>query len=151
MSDTKTFSIAGTSTLSGVNTYRFATGKATVRAGVLKRNGHTDIALQDLPSAMTKADAIAFLTQAGITAIVPKSGRKPAVVKTPEQIAEEAAAAKREERNAARRAARAAAKSTTATEGDENFVAGSADELINATPDAELIGTETLPETVTAE
>lgn len=143
MADNKTFTIAGTSTKDGANTFRFATGKATVRTGVLKRNGHTDIALQDLPQPMTKTDAIAFLGKSGITAVVPKSGRKAAVVQTPEQIAEAAEAAKKEARNAARRLARASAKKGAAVEGDASFIAGTADELLNAEPDAEVVRTVT--------
>jgi len=60
MSD-KLFTLAGVSTLKGVKTMRFATGKTNVRTGVLKRNGHTDIALFDLPKPMSKLDAAAWL------------------------------------------------------------------------------------------
>lgn len=145
MTDTKTYTIAGTSTLDGVNTYRFATGKATVRAGVLKRNGHTDIALRDLPGAMSKTDAVAFLVKEGITAVLPKSGRKATVVKTPEEIAAEAEAAKKAAKNEARRLARKASKTANVESDDAAFVAGSADALIATPPDAEQVETETFP------
>lgn len=145
MTDSKTYTIAGTSTLNGATTFRFATGKATVRAGVLKRGGHTDIALQDLPSAMTKEDAIKFLEKGGITAVLPKSGRKAAITKTPEEIAAEAEEAKRAARNEARKLARANAKQKTATESDAAFVEGSPEALINAPPAAEQIDDEDAP------
>jgi hypothetical protein len=121
MSD-KLFTIAGTSTLNGVNTYRFATGKATTRAGVLKRNGHTDIDLRDLPDPMSKEDAVLFLTKAGVTAVLPKSGRKAAVTETPEEIAERIATEKKNAANEKRRLARAAAKAAK----DEEFINGTA-------------------------
>lgn len=53
--------IAGTSVLNGKLTYRFASGKVSVREYKLKKTGHSDISLQELPEPMTKADAIAFL------------------------------------------------------------------------------------------
>lgn len=139
MADSKTYTIAGTSSKDGVNTYRFATGKATVRAGVLKRNGHTDIALRDLPSPMTKDDAVAYLQKEGIAAVVPKSGRKAAAVKSPEEIAAEAEAAKKAAANERRKAARKAAKTANVTEADKEFVEGSAESLINTLPNVEEI------------
>lgn len=72
----KKFTLAGTSTLKGVNTYRFATGNVKVRTGVLKRNGHSDIKLLELPQAMTKEDATAWLSGQGITAHMPTGHRK---------------------------------------------------------------------------
>jgi len=74
--DTKLFSIAGTSTFRGENTFRFANGNIRNRELVLKRNGHIDIALQELPYPMTKADASAWLkSEEGIKAVMPKTGR----------------------------------------------------------------------------
>ncbi len=143
MASDKLFTIAGTSTVKGVNTYRVATGKAKVRTGVLTRNGHTDVDLRDLPSPMTKDDAIAFLQAQGIEATVLKSGRKPAVVLTPEQILEAATEAKRIAKNEARKAARAAAKLLEVKAADDAFLTGAADgsaeSLIEATPDVEVI------------
>lgn len=114
----KDFTIAGTSTLNGVNTYRFATGKVSVRAGKLRRSGHTDIELNELPSPMSKEAAIEWLTSQGITAVLP-SNRKPAVELTDEQkaAAEQAkidAEAKREAEKAERETAKAAEKAEKA-------------------------------------
>lgn len=120
----KMYTIAGVSTRENEVTFRFATGKAAVRAGVLKRNGHTDIDLRDLPNEMTKADAQAFLEAQGITAVVPVSGRKAAVVQTPEEIEEARVAAEKEVKNTARRAARAAAKAAEVAAADGEFIAG---------------------------
>ena len=55
----KLFTVAGYSTLNGETKARFATSMDRVK--VLARNGHTDIQLQSLPSAMTKEAAVAFL------------------------------------------------------------------------------------------
>lgn len=67
----KLFTIAGTSTVNGVNTYRVANGKAKVREGVLRRAGHTDISLRDLPNEMSKPNAIAWLNAQGVQAVLP--------------------------------------------------------------------------------
>lgn len=58
---TSTFTIAGFSTLSGQRKVRFANGTVEARSKILERNGHVDIDLQVLPSAMTKAEAMQFL------------------------------------------------------------------------------------------
>lgn len=143
MSNDKLYTIAGTSTIKDVNTFRFATGKAKVRAGVLTRNGHTNVDLRDLPDPMTKVDAIAFLESQGVQATMLKSGRKPTVVKTPEEIAAEAVEAKKNAANEARRLQRAAAKAAKVQSEDASFLAGitdgSAEALIEATPDAEVV------------
>lgn len=73
--DKRLFTIAGTSTFRGVNTFRFATGSAHSRSLILKRNGHIEIKLVDLPQAMTKADAMLYLKSKGVEAVVPKTGR----------------------------------------------------------------------------
>ena len=57
----KTFTIAGVSTLSGVTKQRFANGSLANRTKVLERNGHTDIKLVELPSAMDKDAARAYI------------------------------------------------------------------------------------------
>ena len=67
----KLFTIAGTSTVNGVNTYRVANGKVAVREGVLRRAGHTDISLRDLPNEMSKPNAIAWLNAQGVQAVLP--------------------------------------------------------------------------------
>lgn len=56
----KLFTVAGTSNLNGVTKMRFANDLKS-RIKILERNGHTEIQLFELPRAMTKADAIAYL------------------------------------------------------------------------------------------
>jgi hypothetical protein len=56
----KLFTVAGTSRLNGVVKFRFA-NDLKGRIKVLAKNGHTDIRLIELPEAMTKEGAIAFL------------------------------------------------------------------------------------------
>ena len=55
----KLYTVAGTSTLNGKSSYRFANSMS--RAGVLARNGHEDVKLVALPEPMTKESAIAYL------------------------------------------------------------------------------------------
>jgi hypothetical protein len=58
----KTFNIAGHSILDGVFKFRFANSPSTKpRTTVLERNGHTDIALYLLPTAMEKTPAIEWV------------------------------------------------------------------------------------------
>lgn len=64
----KRFNVAGVSNLEGQAKYRFASGSAASRAKVLSKNGHTNIDLRELPSAMTKQQAIEHLNKLGITA-----------------------------------------------------------------------------------
>lgn len=100
----KLYTIAGTSTLNGVNTYRFATGKLNIRVSKLKRHGHNDVQLMTLPAAMNKKDAVAWLVAQGIAASIPRTGRGAKTVElTPEQTAAAVAAAAQ---NAAAAAAR---------------------------------------------
>ena len=92
----KTFTIAGTSTdENGNTTYRFANGESKVRTGVLRRAGHTNIDLKDMPSAMNKEQAVGWLNAQGIVAVLPKTGRGAAakVEANPEQVAVAEAAA----------------------------------------------------------
>lgn len=84
----KLFTIAGTSILNNVRTYRFASGNIKTRVGVLKRNNHLDIQLFELPNPMDKTAAIQWLNSQGIDAVVPITGRKK-VEYTPEEIAEQ--------------------------------------------------------------
>lgn len=128
------YELAGTSYYKRVMTFRFADGKVNVRAGVLRRAGHEDIQLHQLPHPMTKEAAAAWLTQQGLArnAVMPYGHRKTknpkkergdvqaapaapaAPVKTAEEVAAEMAAAKlaaKRARDAERkRAKRAAAK-----------------------------------------
>jgi hypothetical protein len=69
----KLFSVAGVSTLAGERTFRFANTMDRVKG--LLRSGHTDVELMELPGAMTKEEAVAFLATKGITAEL-KSVRK---------------------------------------------------------------------------
>ena len=85
MPNSKLFTIAGTSVLNGELTYRFATGKMGVRINKLKKTGHSDIALQELPNPMTKVDAVAFLLSTGVEAVLPK-GRTKAVKPVSETV-----------------------------------------------------------------
>jgi ribosomal protein S30 len=72
----KLFTVAGTSSLDGVVKFRVANGTAAARANVLAKNGHTCIELQDLPEAMTKEAAQAFLKYVeGTAATVTKAGK----------------------------------------------------------------------------
>jgi hypothetical protein len=57
----KLFTIAGTSNLNGKVKFRFATGTVKHRSLVLARNGHSNIKLFELPNAMSKEDARAFV------------------------------------------------------------------------------------------
>lgn len=92
----KTFTLAGTSTdENGNTTYRFANGESKVRTGVLRRAGHTNIDLKDLPQAMNKEQAIGWLNAQGIVAVLPKTGRGAGSKQeaSPEQVAVAEAAA----------------------------------------------------------
>lgn len=71
----KLYTIAGTSIINGITTYRFATGDLRVRVRVLKRNDHTDIQLFELAGPMTKDAAIQWLNSQGIDARLPAVGR----------------------------------------------------------------------------
>jgi len=55
----KQFTVAGVSTLNGVVKYRVA--NSLKREAILKKSGHTDIKLIELPKAMSKEDAFAFI------------------------------------------------------------------------------------------
>jgi len=115
----KLFTIAGTSTVNGVNTYRVANGKAKVREGVLRRAGHTDISLRDLPNEMSKPNAIAWLNAQGVTAVLPV---KNAVVGRPTK-----SATLKAERDAAKaaaaKAAAAAQEAAPVAQEDADFLA----------------------------
>jgi hypothetical protein len=86
----KLFTIAGTSVLNGVRTYRFANGSVKVRVGVLRRNDHSEIELFELPEAMDKDVAIQWLSTQGIEAIKPVTGRAAGAPIDPEILAQQA-------------------------------------------------------------
>ena len=73
----KTFTVAGVSTLEGVVKFRVANGTAAARAKVLERSGHTNIKLEDLKKPMTKEAAYEYLAAKGF------KETKEAVAKTP--------------------------------------------------------------------
>lgn len=120
----KLFTIAGTSTLDGVNTFRFATGKLNVRTAKLKRHGHVDVDLVELPQAMNKQDAVEFLIQQGREAVVPTNRKSKPVELTEEQKAAAKLAAKRAADAERKRAKRAAEKAARVAAQDANFLAG---------------------------
>ena len=125
--NTKLFTIAGTSTLNGENTFRFATGKVSVREYKLGRTGHSNIALQELPQPMTKQDAIAFLQSKGVQAVMPVGRRSvQAVEMTEEQIAAAAEAELKAAFVARMAAARAAKAAERQAKEDADFWAAQA-------------------------
>jgi hypothetical protein len=96
-----TYNVAGFSTKNGKVSARVANGTAAARAKVLERDGHTSIDLIDLPSPMSKEDAIAFASKAiGVQApakaearpakvtSAPKAPKSVKVVKTVAQVQE---------------------------------------------------------------
>lgn len=56
----KTFTMVGVSTQAKITKFRVANGDMAQRVKVLERNGHTEISMIELPTAMNKTDAIAF-------------------------------------------------------------------------------------------
>ena len=59
MATTKTFKVIGVSTLAGKTKVRFANDTARVK--ILVKNGHTAIDLHELPEAMSKEAALAYV------------------------------------------------------------------------------------------
>lgn len=77
----KTFNVAGFSSKAGKISFRVANGSAAARAKVLAKDGHENIDLIDLPSAMSKEDAEVFARKAlnvPSTAAAPKAKAAPA-------------------------------------------------------------------------
>jgi len=66
MATDKRFSVAGVSTLDGKTKIRFAND--TMRIKILAKNGHSDVELVELPSEMTKAEAVQHLRAVGFGA-----------------------------------------------------------------------------------
>ena len=58
-----TYNVAGFSTKNGKTSFRVANGSAVARTKVLERDGHSNIDLIDLPSAMSKEDAFKFASE----------------------------------------------------------------------------------------
>ena len=101
MSTSKTYTGAGVSTSTGKTKVRFANDYVS-RFKILNKNGHTDVNILELDSAMSKADVCKFLSthdkfqdeasQSAIAEFVVRNVRveKPAKVQaTPEVIVEE--------------------------------------------------------------
>lgn len=63
MATDKRFAVAGVSTLEGKTKIRFAND--TMRIKILAKNGHTDVELVELPTEMTKAEAVQHLKSTG--------------------------------------------------------------------------------------
>ena len=59
MATSKTFAVAGVSTHKDGTKIRFAND--AMRVKILRKNGHTDIDLKDLPREMTKAEIAEYL------------------------------------------------------------------------------------------
>jgi hypothetical protein len=72
----KLYTIAGVARVEGTLTYRFASGDARKREGVLRRAGFTDIAFWELPTAMQLEEAQQWLAQQGIVAMLPPGQRR---------------------------------------------------------------------------
>lgn len=59
MATSKLFKVVGISTLNGKTKVRFAND--TSRVKILVKNGHTNVDLHELPTAMTKEAALAYV------------------------------------------------------------------------------------------
>ena len=84
----KTFTFAGTCTENGATVYKFANDAS--RAKALERFGCTDINMVELPNAMDKEAAVAYLATVGMTATkAPRAAKaaKPAAAKPAKAIA----------------------------------------------------------------
>ena len=79
MATQKTFAVAGVSTHKDGTKIRFAND--SMRVKILKKNGHTDIDLIDLPREMTKAEIAQHLFETGFGA------DQPAVVEAIQDLA----------------------------------------------------------------
>jgi len=67
MTNEKTFTVAGTATnADGTTKARFA-NDLVARVKILNKSGCTDINLAELPHAMTKLQALQYLTEQGVT------------------------------------------------------------------------------------
>lgn len=66
MATSKTYTVAGVSTLDGKTKMRFAND--VMRIKILAKNGHTNVELAELPHAMTKAEIVAHMRATGFGA-----------------------------------------------------------------------------------
>ena len=86
----KLFTFAGTCTEKGATVYKFANDAK--RAKALERFGCTDVNMIQLPNAMDKAAAVAYLAQVGITASKATKVAKTAKAEKPAKAKAEKAA-----------------------------------------------------------
>ncbi len=63
MATDKRFAVAGVSTLEGKTKIRFAND--VMRIKILAKNGHSDVNLVELPTEMTKSEAVQYLRTVG--------------------------------------------------------------------------------------
>ncbi len=63
MATDKRFAVAGVSTLEGKTKIRFAND--VMRIKILAKNGHSDVHLVELPTEMTKSEAVQYLRTVG--------------------------------------------------------------------------------------
>lgn len=120
----KSYTIAGTSVLDGVTTYRVANKNIKTRISKLNRSGHTEVDLLELPHPMTRNEARDYLVSLGRIAVMPTNRKDKPVELTAEQRAEAERVQKRERENTRKREARAKAKASKLAADDHNFVAG---------------------------
>ena len=89
----KTFTFAGTCTKNGAVVYKFANDAN--RAKALERFGCTDVNMIELPEAMDKEAAVAYLAQVGMTATkAPRAAKAAKPTKAKVEKAAKAPAAK---------------------------------------------------------
>ena len=67
MATSKQFKVIGVSTLNGKTKVRFANDMTRIK--VLIKNGHTDVELFELPDAMTKEAALAYVSEQNLFTI----------------------------------------------------------------------------------
>lgn len=67
MATSKQFKVIGVSTLNGNTKVRYANDMTRVK--ILIKNGHTDVELFELPEAMTKQAALAYVSEHNLFAI----------------------------------------------------------------------------------
>lgn len=94
MATDKQFTVCGTSKLNGEMKVRFAND--VMRIKVLAKHGHEDITLVELPSAMSKLEAVKFIKtvdefsgvaeQAAIADYLDRKDEKPAVAKAEKTV-----------------------------------------------------------------
>lgn len=91
----RTFTLAGTSIVDGRHTFRFTNGKVNLRVNMLKHKGHRAIKFMELPSPMTKVQAMAWLMKNGVKGVLPTRSvnkrKKSPLQMEAEKLAEKAA------------------------------------------------------------